>query len=224
MPATTKIMPDTVKPGNTPVYDSNAPEPSCRADLLKYWINLSLDDNTANKTLWISEGGATVSRMTDSVLCPVLDRSERYEHAPQVLCKEGIMGFRAYWEVEYAGWVVVGATYEGAGRRNKDGPSGLGENEESWALGWAGKCYHAWHKGLNVEINNPHSSVIGVYLDQPAGIISFYAVREVKEGEESAERKEATLLHRVKGSFKDKMLPGLWVGTQSSCSILKKDA
>ena len=134
------------------------------------------------------------------------------------------MGYRAYWEVEYAGWVVVGATYEGAGRRNTDGPSGLGENEKSWGLGWAGKCYHAWHKGLNVKIvNNPQSSVIGVYLDQPAGVMSFYAVREGKEGEESAERKEVTLLHRVKCSFKDKMLPGVWLGTHSSCSIVKKD-
>ena len=106
----------------TPVYDSNVPEPSCRADLLKCmntfctlmysalrhivhfdpkhiscyilkksvfilnkdWINLSLNDNTANKTLWISDGGTEVSRMTDSILCPVLDRPERYEHAPQV--------------------------------------------------------------------------------------------------------------------------------------------
>ena len=54
--------------------------------------------------------------------------------------------------------------------------------------------------------------------------MSFYAVWEVKEGEESAERKEVTLLHRVKCSFRDKMLPGLWMGTQSSCSIVKKEA
>ena len=48
------------------------------------WFNLSLDDKTANKVLWITDGGAKVARMTDNVTCPVLDRPERYEYAPQV--------------------------------------------------------------------------------------------------------------------------------------------
>lgn len=43
-----------------------------------------MDDKTANKMLWITEGGAKVARMTDNVTCPVLDRPERYENAPQV--------------------------------------------------------------------------------------------------------------------------------------------
>lgn len=51
------------------------------------WFNLTMDDKTANKMLWITEGGAKVARMTDNVTCPVLDRPERYEYAPQV-CHE----------------------------------------------------------------------------------------------------------------------------------------
>lgn len=47
------------------------------------WKNLSLDDKTANKMLWISEGGSKVCRRTEEV-CPVLDRPERYEYSPQV--------------------------------------------------------------------------------------------------------------------------------------------
>ncbi|XP_056157652.1 stonustoxin subunit beta-like [Lampris incognitus] len=208
-----------------PVYEPDVAEPVCRADLLKHWINLSLDDKTANKTLWITEGGAKVARMTDDVTCPVLDRPERYEHTPQVLCKEGILGFRAYWEVEYSGWVVVGAAYEGAGRRGSDGPCGLGENEESWGLGWGGSHYQAWFNGVSTEIRHvAHCSTIGVYLDQPAGVMNFYVVAEAEgKGEGGAGRKEARLLQQVKSPFKQKMMPGFWVGQKSSCSIVQKE-
>lgn len=54
------------------------------------WLCLSLDDKTANKTLWITEGGSKVSRMTDDVTCPVQDRPERYDHVPQVGYKQQI--------------------------------------------------------------------------------------------------------------------------------------
>jgi len=52
------------------------------------WTNLSLDDKTANKVLWITDGGAKVARMTDNLSCPVLNRPERYEYAPQVQYKD----------------------------------------------------------------------------------------------------------------------------------------
>ncbi|KAM8729502.1 stonustoxin subunit beta-like [Acanthopagrus schlegelii] len=237
MPTTTRIISDSrksdkarkAKAGSTPAekipaYEPNLPEPKCRADLIKHWFNLSLDDKTANKVLWITDGGAKVARMTDNVTCPVLDRPERYEYAPQVLCKEGILGFRGYWEVEFSGWVVVGVAYERAGRRNNEGPCGLGENEESWGLGWSGSCYNAWHKSHSIEITEiPKCSTIGVYLDQPAGILNFYAVEEVKEGEESTGGKEVKLLQQVRSSFTEKMLAGFWVGNHSHCLITKKE-
>lgn len=47
------------------------------------WVPVSLDDRTAQKLLWISEGGAKVSRTSDAV-CPYPNRPERYEHSPQV--------------------------------------------------------------------------------------------------------------------------------------------
>lgn len=66
-------------------------------------------------------------------------------------------------------------------------------------------------------------SVVGVYLDQPAGILNFYAVEEVKDGEEGAGGKEVKLLHQVRSSFNEKMIPGFWLGTQSSCLMAKKE-
>lgn len=124
---------------------------------------------------------------------------------------------RAYWEAEYTGWVVVGAAYEEAGRRANSGPSGLGENDESWGLCWSGTRYQIWFNGMNKDIYDvPYSSTIGVYVDQPAGIINFYAVTG-----EGAER-EVRLLQKVKTTTDKKILPGFWVGIQSSCTILKR--
>lgn len=51
--------------------------------VLSDWIPLSLDDKTAQKLLWISEGGSKVARTSDAV-CPYPNRPERYEHSPQV--------------------------------------------------------------------------------------------------------------------------------------------
>lgn len=47
------------------------------------WVPLSMDERTAQKLLWISQGGAKVARTSDAV-CPYPNRPERYEHSPQV--------------------------------------------------------------------------------------------------------------------------------------------
>ncbi|XP_037134444.1 tripartite motif-containing protein 16-like [Syngnathus acus] len=218
MPTTDTIMSDTWRSDNekNPAYDPDMPEPKSRADLIKHWINLSFDARTANKVLWVSQGGAKVSRITDDVTCPVLEGPERFEYMPQVLCKEAIQGVRAYYEVLCSGWVVVGIASERAGRRNRDGSCGLGDNEDSWCLGWSGSSYHAWHDGHISEIRDvPKSSVLGVYIDHPAGILNFYAVQEVGQ--------EVTLLKQIKSPFYDKMIPGVWLGIHSDCDIRQRD-
>ncbi|KAF0032984.1 hypothetical protein F2P81_015274 [Scophthalmus maximus] len=213
--ASTKgIMPVPKKAVKLPPYEPNIPEPTTRADFMKYWFQPSLDDKTAQKLLWISEGGTKVARTADAV-CPYPNRPERYEHSPQVLCKESLLGHRGYWEVDYDGWVVIGVVCESAPRKGHEGPSGLGENAGSWGVGWSGSCYQVWHNGENVDVQLPLSSTMGVYVDQPAGILKFLSVEG--EGE------EVRLIHKFKANVQEKLLPGFWIGTNSYSLIRKKD-
>ncbi|XP_034394894.1 tripartite motif-containing protein 16 [Cyclopterus lumpus] len=200
-----------------PPYEPNIPEPTIRADFMKYWLPLSLDDKTAQKLLWISEAGSKVARTSDAV-CPYPNRPERYEHSPQVLCKEGLMGYRGYWEVDYDGWVVIGVVLEGAPRKGHDarGPCGLGENNSSWGAGWSGSCYQVWHNSENMDVDLPVSSSMGIYVDQPAGIIKLLAV-------EGNAEKEVRLIHKFKANIQEKIFPAFWVGTNSFCFLRKKD-
>ncbi|XP_053707122.1 tripartite motif-containing protein 16 [Synchiropus splendidus] len=196
-----------------PPYEPNIPEPTTRSDFMSHWFPLTLDDKTAQKLLWISEGGSKVARSADAV-CPYPNRPERYEHSPQVLCKEGLLGCRGYWEVNFEGWVVVGVVAESAPRKGNEGPSGLGENDRSWGVGWSGSCYQVWHNSENTDILLPLTPVIGVYVDQPAGIIKFLLVEE--DG-------EMRLLHKFKVNVQDKLFPGVWVGANSNCVLRKKE-
>nr|XP_057904579.1 tripartite motif-containing protein 16 isoform X2 [Doryrhamphus excisus] len=208
-------QPNTAAKDKLPPYEPNIPEPTARADFVKHWMPISLDDKTAQKLLWISEGGAKVARTSDAV-CPYPNRPERYEHSPQVLCKEGLLGSRGYWEVDFDGWVVIGVVAESAPRKGQDGPCGLGENSSSWGVGWSGSCYQVWHNGENVDVNLPLCHTMGVYVDQPAGIVKFLVV----EGEGD---KEVRLIHKFKISVQENLLPAMWVGTNSFCLIRKKD-
>ncbi|KAG7250586.1 hypothetical protein CRUP_021519 [Coryphaenoides rupestris] len=74
-----RVFAERAKP---PPYDADLPEPCNRADLMKHWLTLSLDDKTAQKLLWISENGTKVARTSDAV-CPYPNRPDRYDHAPQ---------------------------------------------------------------------------------------------------------------------------------------------
>lgn len=198
-----------------PPYDPSLPEPTSREDFIKHWFPLTLDDKTANKLLWISEGGSKVARSSDAV-CPYPTRPERYEHSPQVLCKEGIQGFRAYWEVDFEGWVVLGVVEESSPR--KEGPCGLGENSTSWAVGWSGSYYQVWHNAENTDVSMPLSSRMGIYVDHPAGVIKFLCVECPEGGAE-----EVRLISKFKASLQEKLLPGFWVGSDSCCVLRKKE-
>ncbi|CAL8290612.1 unnamed protein product [Lota lota] len=149
--------------------------PDLRSALKKYACELTLDPNTAHRRLSLSEDNRKVTRVGEELSYP--DHPERFDSHRQVLCREALTG-RCYWEVEWKGLVAIGVTYRGITRRGGVADSRLGENNKSWSLVCHDGGYSARYNGIGTVIRLPPSGSnrVGVYLDRPAGTLSFYRV------------------------------------------------
>ncbi|XP_055766477.1 NACHT, LRR and PYD domains-containing protein 3-like [Salvelinus fontinalis] len=159
-------------------------EYTMKPGLRKYVCDLTLDPNTVYMRLSLSEENRKVTHM--GTCQPYPDHPERFMECGQVLCRESLTG-RCYWEVEWSGrgkevWsgrrVDIGVTYKGISRREGGEECWLGYNDKSWSLRCSDSSYSAWHNNISTTIDVPSSSShrVGVYLDWPAGTLSFYTV------------------------------------------------
>ncbi|XP_067091748.1 NLR family CARD domain-containing protein 3-like isoform X1 [Osmerus mordax] len=178
--------------------------------LRKYACELTLDPNTAHRELSLSEENRKVTERWEEE--PYPDHPERFDYHPQVLCREGLSG-RCYWEAERSGgrWVDIAVIYKGISRRGEGADCGLGHNNKSWSLDWDGNSYSACHNKKRTAIPAPPSSShrVGVYLDWPAGTLSFYTVSS----------DTLTHLHTFHSTFTDPLYPGFRVYDDSSVSL-----
>ncbi|CAL8309181.1 unnamed protein product [Merluccius merluccius] len=147
-----------------------------RPALRKYACGLTLDPNTAHRRLSLSEDHREVMKVEEDQSHP--DHPERFDSWYQVLCREGLTG-RCYWEVERRGEVEIGVTYRGITRRGGGDDSGLGWNNKSWSLdcnddGGYIVCYNGSYTDISLLPSD--STRVGVYVDRPAGSLSFYRV------------------------------------------------
>ncbi|KAK0133694.1 NLR family CARD domain-containing protein 3 [Merluccius polli] len=146
-----------------------------RPALKKYACGLTLDPNTAYRELSLSEDHREVMLAEEDQSHP--DHPDRFDYWDQVLCREGLTG-RCYWEVERRGGVEIGVTYRGITRRGRGGDSRLGYNNKSWRLHCNDGVYSVCYNGSGTSIPLPPSvsTRVGVYVDRPAGSLSFYRV------------------------------------------------
>ncbi|XP_058874151.1 tripartite motif-containing protein 16-like [Acipenser ruthenus] len=171
-------------------------EPKNRAEFLKYSRQLTLDPNTVHRELRLSEGNRKVTREGEPL--PYPDHPERFESEFQVLCTEGLSGTRCYWEIKWSVGVEIGVTYKGISRKGGSVSCQLGRNDMSWSL-YCATSHSAWHNNKEIKITAPSSSRIGVYLNCPAGTLSFYSV---------SPDDKMTLLHRFHTTFTEPLYPG----------------
>ncbi|KAM4564398.1 tripartite motif-containing protein 16-like [Fundulus diaphanus] len=185
------------------------PKPKTRAGFLKYSQEISLDPNTANRFLLLSEGNRKVTKVNQQLYS---NHSDRFTDWFQVLSRESLTE-RCYWEVEKKGRGEVGVavSYKNVSRAGRSNECLFGFNDKSWSLYCDTNCYLFWHKRVKTPVSGPVSSRIGVYLDHRAGVLSFYSVS-----------KTMTLLHRVQTTFTQPLYAG--VGFQdvgSSAEFIK---
>ncbi|XP_048105374.1 NACHT, LRR and PYD domains-containing protein 12-like isoform X2 [Alosa alosa] len=183
-----------------------------RGELRKYACELTLDPNTAYRHFSFSEGNRKVTHVSEEQ--PYPDHPERFDsYWPQVLCKEGLSG-RCYWEAEWSGGdvVYIAVAYKSIQRKEVSGESSrFGYNDKSWRLECYGNSYYAWHNNKETAIPAPSScsSRVGVYLDWPAGTLSFYSVSS----------NTLTHLHTLHSTFNEALYPGFYVWAGSSVSL-----
>ncbi|XP_061073956.1 tripartite motif-containing protein 16-like isoform X2 [Conger conger] len=187
--------------------EAHTVEPRTREDFLQYSCQLTLDPNTVNKCLHLSEGNREVTYVNGIQSYP--DHPERFEGKAQVLCREGVSGC-CYWEAEWSGSGQVGiaVSYKQISRKGNGLDCALGFNDKSWRLACSPSRYSFWHNKKDTEIPFSPSSRIGVYLDHRAGTLSFYSVSDTM-----------TLLHRVQTTFTQPLYPGFWFSRGSSVKL-----
>ncbi|XP_051993603.1 LOW QUALITY PROTEIN: NLR family CARD domain-containing protein 3-like [Xyrauchen texanus] len=177
---------------------------------LFFWsdaCDLTLDPNTVNNRLILSEENRKVTHVEDQ---SYPDHPDRFEHYEQVLCRESLTG-RCYWEAEWSGWADIAVSYKKIGRKGRSDGCNFGLNEKSWNLSCIYGRFTAWHnkKSTDIRAPSPSSNIVGVYLDWPAGTLSFYSVSDTHT---------LTHLHTFNTTFTEPLYAGFGV-FYSDCSV-----
>ncbi|XP_048015370.1 NLR family CARD domain-containing protein 3-like isoform X10 [Megalobrama amblycephala] len=180
------------------------------AGLRKYACDLTLDPNTANPRLVLSDGNRKVTRVKEDQ--PYPDHPERFNVYLQVLCRERLTG-RCYWEAEWSGdRAEISVTYEGISRKGGIDDCEFGYNDKSWSLSCSDRGFTVWHKKRETVIpaDRLSSKRAGVYVDVSAGSLSFYSVSDTHT---------LTHLHTLNTTFTEPLCAGFTVDYHFSVSL-----
>uniref|UniRef100_A0A3Q3MXY1 NACHT domain-containing protein n=1 Tax=Labrus bergylta TaxID=56723 RepID=A0A3Q3MXY1_9LABR len=197
----------------TGLQDSQSKLDTLRYDeIFVYSCELTIDTNTVNHRIQLSDNNRKGIYVKDSVLYP--DHPDRF-NCPQLLCREGLTG-RCYWEIEWTGGVDISVSYRGISRKG---------HNQSWCLRCfdddGGVEYSVLHNNKETLITRPSISSpstthrAAVYLDHTAGSLSFYRVSS------------DTLIHfhTFNTTFTEPLYPGFgfgfWSGSESSASLCR---
>nr|XP_032659860.1 butyrophilin subfamily 1 member A1-like [Chelonoidis abingdonii] len=140
-----------------------------------YAVDVTLDPDTANPELVLSEDGKRVRDGDKRQDLP--DKPERFDFYPCVLGAEGFAGGRRYWEVEVGDktrW-DLGVCRESVSRK---GCVSLTPEDGYWVLELWDGVYQALTSSSTPLPMSARPSRVGIFLDYEAGEVSFYNVTD----------------------------------------------
>ncbi|XP_049321130.1 NLR family CARD domain-containing protein 3 isoform X5 [Astyanax mexicanus] len=184
--------------------------------LKKYSCDFTLDLNTVNRYLFLSEENRTLEFREELQAYP--DHPERFGGwCLQVLSRERVTG-RCYWEAEWNGeGAAVALSYKTISRKGPESECGFGYNINSWRLSCYNNRYTVHHNNNRTDFPPPPSGCrrVGVYVDCPSGTLSFYRV--------SSDTHSHTLthLHTFYTTFTQPLYAGIYVYYGSSVHLCK---
>ncbi|XP_066530451.1 stonustoxin subunit alpha-like isoform X2 [Hoplias malabaricus] len=172
-----------------------------RSLMKKYVCDVTLDPNTMNNRLFLTEGNKKVERVKENQSYP--DRPERFDVWSQVLSVESLTG-PCYWEVEWSADVYISVSYGGIQRKGYGFECGFGHNKNSWSLFCEGNSFSLLHNNHKTKIPAPPSPSkrVGVYLNRKEGTLLFYTIQPNTD--------TLTLLHKLTAAFTEPLYAGFW--------------
>ncbi|KAM3585569.1 uncharacterized protein V6R79_021256 [Siganus canaliculatus] len=208
-----------------------------RPGLRKYSCQLTLDTNTVNKNLRLSNNNRTVTYVMWNQSYP--NHPDRFDSCHQLLCTTGLTG-RCYWEVKWRGLVHISVSYKGISQKGTREDCVFGKNDQSWSLECRGGFYTVCHNkrrtrssssisssffffssssssssscssSVTVSMSSSPSGRVGVYVDCPGGTLSFYSVSS----------DSLIHIHTFNTKFTEPLYPGfgLWSLFSSGSSV-----
>ncbi|XP_017158903.1 stonustoxin subunit alpha-like [Poecilia reticulata] len=166
---------------------------------------LTIDTNTVSRKLKLSEDNRKVTYVKELQSYP--DHPDRFA-PPQLLCRTGLTG-RCYWEVEWRREVYISVSYRRIKRKENSRDCWFGCNDHSWSLSCSDLVdFSVWHNNRETRLSSSpsDSNRVSVYVDCPAGILSFYRVSS----------DSLIHLHTFNTTFTEPLIPGFWLGSGSS--------
>uniref|UniRef100_A0A668UKJ2 B30.2/SPRY domain-containing protein n=1 Tax=Oreochromis aureus TaxID=47969 RepID=A0A668UKJ2_OREAU len=197
-------------------------DPGWRLDTLRYGENgrlsmpkyanscqLTIDTNTVHTNLKLSDNNRKVTHVEEVQSYP--DHPDRFDYWEQLLCRNGLTG-RCYWEIEWRGDIYISVSYRRIRKKGDSYDCLFAWNDQSWSLYCSDvgrRC--VWHNKTQTSISSSSSvsNRVAVYVDCPAGTLSFYRVSS------------DTLihLHTFNTTFTETLYPGFGFSPGSSVSL-----
>ncbi|XP_021033787.1 tripartite motif-containing protein 16 [Mus caroli] len=187
-------------------YRTSKPEPRTRDEFLQYACDITFDPDTAHRYLRLQEDNRKVTNTTPWEH-PYPDLPSRFLHWRQVLSQQSLYLHRYYFEVEISGGgTYVGLTCKGIDRKGEERNSCISGNSFSWSIHWNGKEFTAWHSDTETPLKASPFRRLGIYVNFPGGILSFYGV----------EYDAMTLIHKFDCKFSEPVYAAFWLSKKEN--------